>query len=664
LNPGDEQALAVLTLARSGDMRGAMAAGEAAIAAGSRDPGLTLFVGILCCRSGELRRGINYLRRATELAPGELAAKVELSRALISIGAYADARAVASPHMEASTPGGREMQRIVAHAVANEGRPDEAGALYLPLTVADAGDFESWFGLGSAYLATGNAAAAITPLSRATQLRPAMASHWIALARAKTATAAYDEAVAAGRRAVALAPLDPASHLSLGQALIGAQQSDEAIASLSRAIDAVGADVGMLVAIADTDMQCKAFERAESSYRAALALDPGFAPAILGLGALLERANRTAELSALLVEADRQGIAHSATALLRAHALRSSGDFDAALAAARSAPSDVDTVNRAQLVGEIADRLGDVDTAFEAFAEANAALAAEVGDVGRSQRYYAKIGRLTETLTPQWHSTWSPARSSGDRKAPLFVFGFPRSGTTLIDTMLIGHPATVVLEEEAIIHRTAGRLGSAAELRDLTTADIDRYRATYFGYVDRLAPAAAGRLVVDKDPLGLVSTPLLHRMFPDARYVFAQRHPCDVVLSCFMVSARFNLKLGQFFDLASTARLYDRVLGLWETCCAVLPLAVHTVRYERLIADTQTELRHLADFAGLDWDSRLMDHQSNAAARAFIGSPSYAQVAEPIYTRASGRWLRYRRQMEPVLPILAPWIEKMGYGFG
>ena len=204
---------------------------------------------------------------------------------------------------------------------------------------------------------------------------------------------------------------------------------------------------------------------------------------------------------------------------------------------------------------------------------------------------------------------------------------------------------------------------SADQLRDMTSVEIDRYRAAYFADVDRLAPDALGRLIVDKEPLGLISTPLLHRVFPDARYVFAERHPCDVVLSCFTISTRFNLRIGHFFDLASIARLYDRVLTFWERCREVLPLTVHVVRYERLVEDPQSELRGLADFAGLAWDPEHMDHRLNAAARPFIASPSYAQVSEPIYTRARGRWLRYRRQMEPVLPILAPWIEKMGYRF-
>jgi len=663
VNHDRARAAEALALARSDDLPGAIAVGEAAIMSGSRDPGLTLFMGVLCCRIGKPTRGIEHLRRAVALAPEEFAAKVQLARALVSVAAYSEAREIAAPHARASTPAGREMQRIVAYAELRGGRSSDAQKLYDQLVAADPADFESWHGLGSAHLVQGRAQAAIAPLMKATQLRPAMLSHWTALAGACIATAAFDDAATAARRAVALDAAHPSAHLVLARALAGLHRSQEALSHLAIARDGASGDAPLLTEIADVEMQCKASGRAEASYRAARELQPAFPDAILGLANLFERTNRIAELGALLAEADAEAIGPDATALLRARLLREDGNLPAALAAARSAPRDVATARRSQFIGEIADRMGDYDGAFEAFSEANAALASDAVGVGRSDRYYRKIGTLSAQLTAQWHAGWSRAQPSGSRKAPLFIFGFPRSGTTLIDTMLSGHPKAALLEEEAVIHRTAERLGSAAELCDLSSADIDRFRAAYFAEVDRLVPDTAGRIVIDKEPLGLVSTPLLHRMFPDARYVFAQRHPCDVVLSCFITSAQFNLKIGNFSDLASTARLYDRVLGLWEKCRQVLPLAVYNIRYEKLIDDPQAEMRSLADFAELEWDARLIDHRSNAAARAFIGSPSYAQVAEPIYKRASGRWLHYRRQMEPVLPILAPWIENMGYGF-
>jgi hypothetical protein len=102
-------------------------------------------------------------------------------------------------------------------------------------------------------------------------------------------------------------------------------------------------------------------------------------------------------------------------------------------------------------------------------------------------------------------------------------------------------------------------------------------------------------------------------------------------------------------------------MEFWDRARAVMPLAVHTVRYEDMVQDLEGELRPLIAFLGLDWDDALLDHQKTAKDRGYIRTPSYAQVTEKIYTRSSGRWEGYRKHMEPVLPILEPWIERFGY---
>src|SRR5436190_1119517 len=118
------------------------------------------------------------------------------------------------------------------------------------------------------------------------------------------------------------------------------------------------------------------------------------------------------------------------------------------------------------------------------------------------------------------------------------MLGFPRSGTTLIDTMLAGHPDAVVLEEKPVLAAAAEALGDLARLPGLDAGAVAALRARYFEALDSFAPDTAGRLVIDKLPLGISHAPLIHRLFPEAPIVFVERHPCDVVLSCFM--ARFD----------------------------------------------------------------------------------------------------------------------------
>ena len=169
-------------------------------------------------------------------------------------------------------------------------------------------------------------------------------------------------------------------------------------------------------------------------------------------------------------------------------------------------------------------------------------------------------------------------------------------------------------------------------------------------------------VLIDKLPLNIIAAGLIHRIFPEARFVFAQRHPCDCVLSCFMQNFALNDAMANFLDLEDAARLYDKVMTLWLQYQSALPLQVHTVCYEILIEDFEETLTPLLDFLGVDWDEGLRDYTETAYRRGKIKTPSYNQVTQPLYTHARGRWQRYRQHLQPVLPLLLPWAERFGYG--
>ncbi|MEJ2535308.1 MAG: sulfotransferase, partial [Gammaproteobacteria bacterium] len=145
-----------------------------------------------------------------------------------------------------------------------------------------------------------------------------------------------------------------------------------------------------------------------------------------------------------------------------------------------------------------------------------------------------------------------------------------------------------------------------------------------------------------------------------ARIIFAQRDPRDVALSCYFQSFALVGAMPYFLDLESTASYYDTVMGLATEAQEALPLRVHTVRYESLVTDFENQARALVDFLGLPWDEGVLAYRDRLGNRA-ISTPSYQQVAEPLYQRSSGRWRHYARQLEPVRPVLDPWAERFGY---
>jgi hypothetical protein len=282
---------------------------------------------------------------------------------------------------------------------------------------------------------------------------------------------------------------------------------------------------------------------------------------------------------------------------------------------------------------------------------------------GWRERCRSHLGRLrsiADNVTPEWAARIQTIESAG-RQSPAFLVGFPRSGTTLLDTFLVGHPKVAVLEEVPLIHAIESVLGNIAELPDRSPDQLAKARDAYFAELDKHVDPGFDGLVIDKLPLNLLAVPFIRAVFPDSPIVFAQRHPCDCVLSCFMQGFALNASMACFLDIGDSADFYDAALTLWTRCRETLPVKVHTLVYEELIADPKAALRPLVDFLGLDWNEELLDHRATAKARGAISTPSYDQVVQPLNDRASGRWRRYEKQLERALPILLSWAERLGY---
>jgi hypothetical protein len=142
--------------------------------------------------------------------------------------------------------------------------------------------------------------------------------------------------------------------------------------------------------------------------------------------------------------------------------------------------------------------------------------------------------------------------------------------------------------------------------------------------------------------------------------VFAVRDPRDVVLSCFQQRFGMNAAMFQLLKLDTATAYYDGVMMLVQTSRAKLPLAVHDLKYEALIGDFEPTVRALLNFLGVPWDDAVFGYADTAKRRA-IGTPSAAQVVQPIYTSAHGKWRNYRGFLEPHLPQLEPWVRAFGY---
>jgi tetratricopeptide (TPR) repeat protein len=606
-----------------GDLPGARAAAEAVLRSLPTDQPLLALAGMLACRTGDLPVGIVRLREALKMAPDDQSTRNNLIRALVETQALDDAA-------ELCAAGGRDprMLRLSAYVHHQRGDLDRAIADYEAVVAALPDDFESWNNLGNLHAATGYGERSEVPLRTAIALRPDIALPYLNLAK-----------LLDGLRR----PEERAELLRAGAAAI--PDHAEIRAELGLAEAALGH-----------------FDAAEAAYRAAIDLSPGFTPAYLDLAVLLDSLNKLDALDALSGQARAKGIGDDeGIGFVHAAALRRRGAHAEALAIAQHIPATINPVRRNQLVGELADRVGDTGLAFDAFSAMNAAAIAQADPEALSPAFMDEIVGNGARLTPDRVAGWSKIAIDPTPPSPIFLVGFPRSGTTLLDTLLMNVPALHVLEELPVVRAVQAELGDPDRLDTLSDADANALRRSYFAALERLSPPSPGQRIVDKFPLHMARMTVIHRLFPDAKVIFVERHPCDAVLSGFMSSFELNPAMLSFTTLDGAARLYDAASTAWTHAEALLPMEVCRIRYERMIGDLEGEMRRLLGFLDIPWDDRVLDNRGSAARRDHIRTASYAQVTEPIYSRAIGRWEGYRSQMAGILPILAPWAEKMGY---
>lgn len=261
---------------------------------------------------------------------------------------------------------------------------------------------------------------------------------------------------------------------------------------------------------------------------------------------------------------------------------------------------------------------------------------------------------------------WKTLYSPDSRHSPVFVVGFPRSGTTLLEQMLDAHPDFRSMDERAYIHDLIEAMALAdqhypAGLAELTQRDADHLRDIYRRQVERVLPGLGDQRLVDKNPLNMLCLPMIMRLFPQARIILCLRHPCDVLLSCSMQPFRSPAFMVMCSSLARLAQGYANAFEQWHHDVEVLAPNVLEWRYESVVDQFDDQVTRLGRFLDVADASPMTRFAEHARRKRYISTPSYAQVTESVHRKAVGRWQNYRESFEPVLPTLKPWIERLGY---
>ena len=486
-----------------------------------------------------------------------------------------------------------------------------------------------------------------------------------------------EEALADLTRAVFLAPKDALIQNSYGLCLSKLNRRPQAIAAFRAS---VAAEPSFAHAHFNLGM---ALERegeliaAQQSYERALALRPDFVEPLARLAGLAARIGNwsTAHKLGAQVLAIEPKNAIALTAMMRAALAADDLENAEKFLPPTDGEDPAFAYERAiahSLLGDLRHAQARFPEAFDAYKAGNIEL----------KNIYASRYDGPETETALSYVIWlaeqfiakpdilPPAQrndvtgADGGSAGHVFLVGFPRSGTTLLENILGSHPLVVSLEEKNTLGDATSdyfaNLHGLNALANLKGDDLVRARARYWQHVQEFGADVQGKIFVDKHPLMSIKLPLVSKFFPKAKVLFAVRDPRDVVLSCYRRLFTINPSMYEFLDLERSARYYDAVMRLSLIYRLRLGLDWHEIRHEKLIEDFEGEARKACEFIGIAWDEKMRDFTQRSQTRP-IATPSALQVMKGLNRDGVGQWRNYREQLAPVLPILQPWVKKFGY---
>lgn len=410
-------------------------------------------------------------------------------------------------------------------------------------------------------------------------------------------------------------------------------------------------------------------ERAKELYRQVLEKRGGFADALANLARILEEEHQLDEAQTLARRAVEIDPANYIARLTLANIARRERRFDEVLEhlgpLLDTRLSPVNLTVAAGLMAQAKEGLGDYAQAFELYQRANDTLYdMHAGTMKGLRSMYApeSLQVLLDYFAEGVPSV--TATTHGGDRTPVFLVGFPRSGTTLLDQILSAHSQITVLEEKENLEdfylRFPANPEKLDELMSCRDEQLQEWRDNYWQQVGNEIELSADGIIVDKLPLNTILLAHIRKLFPSAKIIFALRDPRDAVFSCFQQRFGMNQAMFQFLKLETAVSYYDKVMSLASLYLDQLSIPAHVVRYESVIAKFDEHVGELLAYLDLPWEDSVRDYQAVARQRR-ISTPSARDVTRPLYSTSIGKWKHYREWIGGRFEPLQAWVEYWGY---
>jgi len=411
------------------------------------------------------------------------------------------------------------------------------------------------------------------------------------------------------------------------------------------------------------------FNEAETSFKKAIEIDFKFIESHYNLMELYEKGNQNDKLESIVNNFEKLFKANSITSLYRGHILYKKDLFLEAIKSLESFSIENNInleVDRINLLGKSYDKIGNINDAFLSFEKANL-LNTNLKIEGINKNNFLNEIKIRINYFKNIKIVEKLPKQSQNYQDPVFMIGFPRSGTTLLDTILRSHPMIEVIEEKSSVKKIVNSLNKLTNnifegFNNIKDVNIKEIRKNYFedllSYIDHHDKDS---IYIDKLPLNIVYIAEILKIFPHAKFIISLRHPCDCILSCYMQNFKLNDSMSNFLNLKDTAVTYDLIMNLLKIYKSKFNFNFYEIKYENLISKFDNEIKNLLGFLELPWNDSVLEYQKTASERERIFTPSYDQVIKPLYLKSAGRWKKYENKLSNVYPILEPWIKEFKY---
>jgi tetratricopeptide (TPR) repeat protein len=552
-------------------------------------------------------------------------------------------------------PDWAEVHSNLGNILQSQGKLDEAVACQEHALALKPDFAEAHNNLGNALQAQGKLQEAATSYERALALKPNYATAHNNLGNVLVRQDRIDEAVAHCERALALKPDYADAHDNLGNALQAQGKLEEAATSYERALALKPDNASTHNNLGNVLVRQDRIDEAVAHYERALVLQPDYADAHNNLGVILKQQGNFNDAMAHYGLAIASMPDHAKAHFNRAEVKGfHPGDADLAALEALADRDDLSTDNALHIHFALAKALedcGDYVRAFEHLRKGNALKRRQINyDEIAVLKFFERVSNVFDS------SLFDHFRGEGDpTSVPVFVLGMPRSGSTLIEQILAGHPQIHGAGELTIFEKmeASGVFDASGQLLPypecVPALDGVTLRRLGESYLAHLPAHAKGKLrIIDKLPGNFLRIGLIRLILPNARIIHTMRDPVDTCVSCY--SKLFSDGLHYCYDLAELGRYYrgySELMTHWRS--TLPPGAMLDVSYEDVVDDLEGQARRLIDYCGLRWDDRCVSFHETSRP---VKTASAVQVRKPLFRTSIQRWRNYEASLTPLLDEL------------